>query len=142
MIIGTVSFGGRAAAFFSASDMRMSRFSFAITRNAVPDRRAVALGLDQGGGDRLDAGEAGALAQVLERLAPVLQVGQLGGGQRKLLGELQRQAPTSSETFWNAASTDMPDWTQISSMSREFGKAFLIDVWRRCTRLPMNRLGR
>ena len=35
-IIGTVSFGGRAAAFFSASAMRISRFSFAITRSAVP----------------------------------------------------------------------------------------------------------
>ena len=32
-IIGTVSFGGSAAAFFSASDMRMSRFSCAITRS-------------------------------------------------------------------------------------------------------------
>ena len=32
-IIGTVSLGGRAAAFFSASDMRMSRFSCAITRS-------------------------------------------------------------------------------------------------------------
>ena len=34
-IIGTVSFGGRPAAFFSASDMRMSRFSCAITRSIV-----------------------------------------------------------------------------------------------------------
>ena len=32
-IIGTVSFGGRPAAFFSASAMRMSRFSCAITRS-------------------------------------------------------------------------------------------------------------
>jgi len=31
-IIGTVSLGGRAAAFFSASFMRMSRFSCAMTR--------------------------------------------------------------------------------------------------------------
>ena len=35
-IIGTVSFGGRPAAFFSASDMRMSRFSCASTRSVVP----------------------------------------------------------------------------------------------------------
>jgi hypothetical protein len=35
-IIGTVSFGGSAAAFFSASFMRMSRFSCAITRRLVP----------------------------------------------------------------------------------------------------------
>ena len=35
-IIGTVSFGGRPAAFFSASDMRMSRFSCAMTRSVVP----------------------------------------------------------------------------------------------------------
>ena len=35
-IIGTVSFGGSAAAFFSASDMRMSRFSCAITRRVWP----------------------------------------------------------------------------------------------------------
>ena len=35
-IIGTVSFGGRPAAFFSASDMRMSRFSCASTRMVVP----------------------------------------------------------------------------------------------------------
>ncbi len=34
-IIGTVSFGGRPAAFFSASDMRMSRFSCAITRSVL-----------------------------------------------------------------------------------------------------------
>jgi hypothetical protein len=34
--IGTVSFGGKAAAFFSASDMRMSRFSCASTRIVVP----------------------------------------------------------------------------------------------------------
>jgi glycosyltransferase XagB len=35
-IIGTVSFGGRAAAFFSASAMRSLRFSWAKTRNAEP----------------------------------------------------------------------------------------------------------
>jgi Flp pilus assembly protein TadD len=35
-IIGTVSFGGRPAAFFSASDIRMSRFSCASTRIVVP----------------------------------------------------------------------------------------------------------
>ena len=35
-IIGTVSFGGNAAAFFSASAMRMSRFSWARTLKAVP----------------------------------------------------------------------------------------------------------
>ena len=35
-IIGTVSFGGRAAAFFSASFMRWSRFSWASTRSALP----------------------------------------------------------------------------------------------------------
>lgn len=34
IIIGTVSFGGRAAAFFSASLMRMSRFSLAIVLSA------------------------------------------------------------------------------------------------------------
>src|SRR3712207_7565918 len=33
-IIGTVSFGGRAAAFFSARFMRMSRLSWASVRNA------------------------------------------------------------------------------------------------------------
>jgi glycosyltransferase XagB len=35
-IIGTVSFGGKAAAFFSASAMRSLRFSWARTRNAEP----------------------------------------------------------------------------------------------------------
>ena len=35
-IMGTVSLGGNAAAFCSAFDMRMSRFSFAITRSACP----------------------------------------------------------------------------------------------------------
>ena len=35
-IIGTVSFGGNAAAFFSASFIRMSRFSCAITRRLWP----------------------------------------------------------------------------------------------------------
>jgi transposase len=35
-IIGTVSFGGRAAAFFSASCIRNSRFSAAITRSEAP----------------------------------------------------------------------------------------------------------
>ncbi len=33
-IIGTVSFGGSAAAFFSASFMRWSRLSWASTRSA------------------------------------------------------------------------------------------------------------
>ena len=36
MIIGTVSFGGKDAAFFSASDMRMSRFYWASTRSDWP----------------------------------------------------------------------------------------------------------
>ena len=35
-IIGTVSFGGKAAAFFSASAMRSLRFSWAKTRKAEP----------------------------------------------------------------------------------------------------------
>ena len=35
-IIGTVSFGGNPPAFFSASDMRMSRFSCAKTRSVCP----------------------------------------------------------------------------------------------------------
>ena len=35
-IIGTVSFGGKAAAFFSASAMRSLRFSWARTRSAEP----------------------------------------------------------------------------------------------------------
>jgi hypothetical protein len=35
-IIGTVSFTGSDAAFFSASDMRISRMSPARTRRAVP----------------------------------------------------------------------------------------------------------
>ena len=35
-IMGTVSFGGRAAALRSASDWRISRFSFAMVRSAVP----------------------------------------------------------------------------------------------------------
>ncbi len=35
-IIGTVNFGGSAAAFLSASAIRVSRFSCAKTRNAVP----------------------------------------------------------------------------------------------------------
>ena len=34
-IIATDSFGGSAAAFYSASCMRISRFSLAITRKAV-----------------------------------------------------------------------------------------------------------
>ena len=33
---GTVSFAGRAAAFFSAAAIRSSRFSLAMTRSAVP----------------------------------------------------------------------------------------------------------
>ena len=64
-IIGTVSFGGSAAAFFSASDMRMSRFSCAITRSVCAERRAVALGLLQRHADRLHAVEIGALGEVL-----------------------------------------------------------------------------
>ena len=35
-IIGTVSLAGSAAAIFSAAASRRSRFSFAITRSAVP----------------------------------------------------------------------------------------------------------
>ena len=89
-IIGTVSLGGRPAAFFSASDMRMSRFSWAMTRSVVPIGRAVALRLLQGHAHRLDALEIGALGEVLVGLAAVLQIGQLGGGQRQLLGERDR----------------------------------------------------
>ena len=36
MSMGTVSLGDSAAAFFSASIMRCSRFSWAVTRKAVP----------------------------------------------------------------------------------------------------------
>ena len=44
-IIGTVSFGGRAAARFSASDMRMSRFSCDSTRIVVPPMTGLVIGL-------------------------------------------------------------------------------------------------
>ncbi len=36
MIIGTVNLAGSAAAFFSASVIRISRFSLAMTRKAAP----------------------------------------------------------------------------------------------------------
>ena len=90
-IIGTVSFGGSAAAFFSASVMRMSRFSCASTRSACAERRAVALGLDAAPTQTdLHAFEAGALGEVLVGLPAVRQVGQFGGGQRQFLGERDR----------------------------------------------------
>ena len=92
MIIGTVSFGGSAAAFFSAS--RHAHVAVFLGHHAqrLPNGRAVALGLDERRRHGLDAGEAGALAEVLERLAAIRQVGQLGGGQRQLFGEFQRLA--------------------------------------------------
>ena len=87
MIIGTVSFGGSAAAFFSASDMRMSRFSLAMTRSAVPTgvpyrsawMRAVATALMPG---------SPSLAEVFVGLPPILQIGQFRCREAELFREL------------------------------------------------------
>lgn len=49
MIIGTVSFGGSAAAFFSASIMRLSRLSLRHDAQCLTERRAVAFRLDENG---------------------------------------------------------------------------------------------
>ena len=96
---------------------------------ARAERRAVALGLDHGG-HRLDAGVVGALGEALVGQAALGQIGELGGQQRQLLGQLDRGAPTSWPTFCIAASIDMPDSTQISSRSSASGNAGTID-WRR-----------
>ena len=101
-IIGTVSFGGSAAAFFSASVMRMSRFSCAITRKRLAERRAVAFRLLQGQTDRLDAVEAGALRQVLVGHLAVLQIGELGRGQREFFRSATDCVPISLATLRNA----------------------------------------
>ena len=89
-IIGTVSFGGRPAAFFSASDMRMSRFSCAMHPQGGAERRAVALRLLQRQADGLHAFEAGALREILVGLAAIRQIGQFRRRQRHLLGERDR----------------------------------------------------
>ena len=88
MIIGTVSLAGNAAAFLSASCMRISRFSCAVTRKRLPHRRAVFLGLIEGGRDRLDARMAAALGEIFKSLSAFRQIGKLGGGKAKLLGKL------------------------------------------------------
>ena len=48
---------------------------------------------------------------------------------------------TSLETLPKAASTDMPDCTQMSSMSSASGNAILIDCWRFWIRFSMKMLG-
>ena len=92
MIIGTVSLGGNAGRLLLG--LRLADVAVLLGHDAqcLTDRRAVALGLDQRRGHGFDAGDAGALAEILEGLAAVLQVGQLGGRQAQLFGELQRLA--------------------------------------------------
>ena len=106
--------GGRPAAFFSASDMRMSRFSWA-TRTAWCQRRAVALRLLQRQAYRLDAFEAGALRQVFISLAAIRQIGQFRRGQRESSASATDWLPISSLTLRNAASIDMPDSTRSAT---------------------------
>ena len=142
MIIGTVSFGGKRGGLllgFAHAD-----FAVFLGHHAqrLPNGRAVALGLDERRRHGLDTGKTGALAEVLEGLPAIRKVGQLGGGQRQLFGEFQGLARTSLATLPNAASTDMPDCTQISSMSRASGKACLIDSWRLEARFETKTLGR
>ena len=88
MIIGTVSLAGSEAALRSASCMRISRFSCGGDAQRLAQRRAVFLGLVQRGRHRLDAGMAAALGEIFEGLAAVGQIGELGGGQRQFLGQL------------------------------------------------------
>ncbi len=73
-IIGTVNFGGRPAAFFSASDMRRSRFSCAITRKRRAERRAVAFRLLQREAHGAHTFNAGALSQILVGRASIGQI--------------------------------------------------------------------
>ena len=69
----------------------------------LPERRAVALRLLQRHADRFHAVEVGALGEVLVGLLAILQVGQLGGGQRQLLGQRDRlRADLARETFLKA----------------------------------------
>ncbi len=54
------------------------------------DRRAVAFGLDQRLGDALHRIEAGAIGEVFVSLTPLLEEGQLGIGEHKLLRQIDR----------------------------------------------------
>ena len=89
-IIGTVSFGGSAGGLLLG--LRHAHVAVFLRHHAqrLAERRAVALGLLQRHADRLDAVEVGALGEVLVGLPAVLQIGQLGGGQRQLFGERDR----------------------------------------------------
>ena len=87
-IIGTVSLGGSAAAFFSAAWKRISRFFLGGDAQGLAHRRAVFLGLVERDGDSLDAGMAAALGQIVEGLAATGQAGQFGGGEGEFLGQL------------------------------------------------------
>ncbi len=89
-IIGTVSFGGSAAAFFSASDHAHVTVLLRHDTQGLAERSAVALGLLQRHADRLDAVKIGAPGEVFVSLAAILQVGQFGGSERQLLGERHR----------------------------------------------------
>ena len=89
-IIGTVSLGGSPAAFFSASDMRMSRFFLRHHAQRLRQRRAVALRLLQRHADRLHAFQIGALGQVFIGHLAVLEVGQFGGGKRQFFRQRDR----------------------------------------------------
>ena len=90
MIIGTVSLAGKrgrlALGFLHAH--------LAVFRGGDAQRRAqggtVFFRLVEGGGDRLDAGMAAALGQIVEGRAAVGQIAEFGGGQRQFLGQFGR----------------------------------------------------
>ena len=95
-IIGTVSLGGRAAALFSASDMRMIAIFLRQYPHGGTERRAITLRLLQRETDGLHAFEAHALRQIVVGLPAVRQIGKLGGRQRQLLRELDRLRPDNA----------------------------------------------
>ena len=81
-IIGTVSFGGSAAGLLLGLVHAHVAVFLRHHAQALTERRAVTFRLLQGQTDRLYAVEPGALGQVLIGDLAVLQIGQLGRGQR------------------------------------------------------------
>ncbi len=108
----------------------------------LAERRAVFFGLVQRGRDRLDAGMAAALGEVLEGDAALGKIGKLGRRQRQLLGELGRLLADLGGDAGEGGLDRHARSTQISIRSSASGKARMIDCWRREIALETKTSGR
>ena len=91
-IIGTVKLGRQGCGFLLG--LVHARIAALLGEHAqgLPDRRAVALGLDQGRDNGLDRFEPRARGEIFIRHAPLGEVGQFRRGQGHFLGQFERGA--------------------------------------------------